>query len=95
MVLNRLTPKYFAGLFITLVDVDVSPDLSVAKVYISFLNTDDKNKSLEKVRAHAKEIRKELSQTSVKGLRKVPDLTFYLDETMDHADRINEILKDI
>lgn len=94
-VFNRLSPKLFGGLFITVVEVVVTPDLGIAKIYLSFLNTKDKNASLKLVDEHNKEIRKALAQTSVKGLRKVPELHFYLDETMDRADRINDLLNNL
>ena len=78
--------------FPTVTEVDVSPDLNQAKVYVSFLGKNYKKRDgLEVLRKSKGLIKRELSK-SLK-MRKIPDLTFIVDDTLDKADRIEEILK--
>jgi ribosome-binding factor A len=81
--------------FITLADVRVSPDLSVAKIYISMLLEKDKEKLLEKINTRKKEIRKELGDRIGKQVRIIPELVFYIDEVEENAQRIEEIIKNL
>ena len=78
--------------FPTVTEVDVAPDLNTAKVYVSFLGKNYKKRDgLEVLRKSKGLIKRELSK-SLK-MRKIPDLTFIVDDTLDKADRIEEILK--
>lgn len=81
--------------FITLADVKVSPDLSVAKIYISMLLTKDKDKVLEKINTRKREIRKELGDRIGKQVRIIPELVFYIDEVEENAHRIEELIKNL
>lgn len=83
------------GQLVTIVEVKATADLGLAKVYVSILGAKDKNESLEVIRQHTKEIRQELAREIGKRIRKIPELNFYLDETMDNAERINKILSDL
>lgn len=78
--------------FPTVTDVRVSPDLSVAKVYVSFLGKNYmKRDGLDALRRAKGYIKTQLSH-SIK-MRKIPDLTFIVDDSLDKADRIEQILK--
>lgn len=81
--------------FVTLADVKVSPDLSVAKVYISMLLAKDKEKVLEKINTRKREIRKELGEKIGKQVRIVPELVFYIDEVEENAQRIEDLIKNL
>ena len=78
--------------FPTVTEVDVAPDLSTTKVYVSFLGKNYKKRDgLEVLRKSKGMIKKELSKRI--KIRKIPDLTFIVDDTLDKAVRIEEILK--
>lgn len=78
--------------FVTITRVEVSPDLQLAKVYVSVLGTDqEKASTLEGLTAAAAYLRHELTQRLV--IRRVPSLTFLLDETMEEAAHILELIK--
>ena len=95
VVLNRIAPRILPGELITLVDVEVSPDLGIARIFLGFMNSKDKNRSLETVEMHQKEIRKTFASGAGKGMRKIPEFRFILDTSMDHAERIDKLLKNL
>ena len=95
VILNQFAPRILPNQLITLVDVQVTADMGLAKVYLGFMNSPDKEKSLETVEMHAKEIRRAFASGAGKKMRKTPEFNFYLDRTMDHAEKINKLLDDL
>jgi ribosome-binding factor A len=81
--------------FITIADVRVSTDLSIAKVYISMMLAKDKQKTLDKINLRKKEVRKELGNRIGKQVRIVPELIFYIDEVEENANRLDDIIKNL
>jgi ribosome-binding factor A len=80
---------------LTITDVKISPDLSIARVYLSMLPAKDKAKVLEKVNLNKKEIRKALGEKIGKQVRIVPDIVFFIDEVEERAQRIEDIIKNL
>ena len=68
------------GTLVSVSAVRVSPDLSIARVYLSIFPTEKSQELLESITASAKTIRYELAQKVMFQLRKCPDLSFYIDE---------------
>ena len=81
--------------FITVADVKVSPDLGVAKIYISMMLAKDKEAILEKINGRKSEIRKALGDQIRKQDRVIPELIFYLDEVEENAQRMDSLLKNL
>ena len=81
------------GTLISVSVVRVSPDLSVAKVYLSIFPSEKSEEILESIRASAKTIRYELSQKVRFQLRKTPELMFFLDDSLDYIENIDTLLK--
>jgi len=79
--------------FITVTKVKVSPDLKIAKVYISVLQKEERQPTLKKITASAGFIRSELG-SRIK-LRYVPELKFFLDDTLDYVEKIDNLIKKI
>ncbi|MBR3266281.1 MAG: 30S ribosome-binding factor RbfA [Erysipelotrichaceae bacterium] len=77
--------------FPTVTEVDVAPDLNTAKVYVSFLGKNYKKRDGIDALRRAKGHIKSLLAKRIK-IRKIPDLTFIVDDTLDKADRIEELL---
>ncbi len=82
----------FANAFITVTQVKISPDLGIAKVYLSFLNASDTEKLMYKVNLHKGEIRKALGNRISNQVKKVPELIFYHDDSAAYAAHIDKIL---
>lgn len=81
--------------FISIVDVKVSPDLSVAKIYLSMLLAKEKEKTLATINARKGEIRKALGDRIGKQVRIVPELIFIKDEVEEQASRIDDLIKNL
>src|SRR5688572_30187927 len=81
--------------FITIADVKVSPDLGVAKVFISMMLAKDKEKTLENLNLHKREIRKALGERIGKQVRIIPELIFIIDEVEENAQRLDDLLKNL
>jgi len=90
-LLQRDSKGLLEGAFVTLTKVKVTPDLGVARVYLSFLMVKDKNESLKNLTAQTKVIRKMLGEKIRKQVRVIPDLQFFLDENLDYADKMDKI----
>ncbi len=74
--------------------VRVSPDLSVAKAYLSIFPSGKSAEMLRSITASAKTIRYELAQRVRFQLRKTPELQFYLDDSLDYIENIDHLLED-
>lgn len=83
----------FGGAFITVTVVRISPDLGVAKIYLSIMATKDKKAIFQLVEDQSSVIRKKLGNLVGKQLRVVPELTFFIDDSLDYAMKIDELLK--
>ena len=81
------------GKMITVTAVRVSPDLGVAKVYLSIFPHKPEEALIEQVTNHGKQIRNALGQNIRHQVRIIPELVFYIDDSMDYAERIDRLLK--
>jgi ribosome-binding factor A len=81
--------------FISIAEVRMSPDLAVAKVYISMMLANDKAAILKKLDHHKKEIRKALGDKIRNQARIVPELIFYLDEVEENALKMDALIKSL
>ncbi len=91
-IFQKDTKGLFGKAFITVTAAKMSPDLSMAKVYLSFLMVDDQKQVLDDINKKKSEIRKILGNKIGKQVRIVPDLIFYLDDTAAYASKIDELL---
>lgn len=81
--------------FLSIAEVRVSPDLSVAKLYISMMLVKDKQGLLGKINDHKKEFRKLLGDKVGKQLRIVPEIVFYVDEVEENAQKLDDIINNL
>ena len=85
----------FGNAFITVTQVRMSPDLGIAKVYLSLLMVENKNAFMEEIINKKSIIRKQLGLRIGKKVRIVPELHLYLDDSAEYADNIDNILKNL
>lgn len=83
----------YGGAMISVVHVRISPDLSVAHAWISVFPSEKTQKVLQQVQEQSRSIRGELGRRVARQLRIVPDLVFFLDDSLDYAQHIDELLK--
>ena len=93
LIFQRETRSLCMGSMVSVTVVRVSPDLGSARVYVSIFAADDKEAVLKNIKANTKNIRYELSQTIKNQMRKTPELHFFLDDSLDYAEEIDELLK--
>lgn len=80
---------------ISITKVNVSPDLGHAKVYLSFINEKDPDKLVERIRAHGGQIRHALGTMIKDQARKIPELEFFYDDTMDYVEKMEKLFEEI
>ncbi|MDR1344623.1 MAG: 30S ribosome-binding factor RbfA [Tannerellaceae bacterium] len=80
------------GTLISVSAVRVSADLSVAKAYLSIFPSEKGKELLDAVRANTKAVRYELGQRVRLQLRKIPELSFFIDDSLDYLENIDSLL---
>ena len=83
----------FDGAMVTVSEVKISPDLSVAKVYVSIFPSAKAEAVMKILGENSRSDRGELGHIIAKQFRIVPELVFYLDSSLDYAEHIDELLK--
>lgn len=89
----RLQTAKTRGVLVSVSAVKVSPDLSVAKAYLSVFPSDKGAEILDNINRNARTIRYELAQKVRFQLRKTPELSFYLDDSLDYLEKIDHLLQ--
>ena len=90
-IFRRQTAKT-EGTLVSVSAVRVSPDLSIAKAYLSIFPSQRASEILDNIRRQSKTVRYELAQAVKQVLRKCPDLQFYLDDSLDYIENIDRLL---
>jgi ribosome-binding factor A len=81
------------GKMISVTKVRISPDLSFAKVYISIYPSSGQEDVIKSVQDSSSRIRFEMGQKIRKQLRIVPEIAFFIDDSLDYIDNIDKLLK--
>ena len=89
----RLETAKTNGVLISVSHVRVSPDLSVARVHLSIFPSEKGAEIISNINANATAIRYDLSQRLRYQLRRTPELTFYIDDSLDYIEHIDQLLK--
>lgn len=90
-ILRQQTAKT-NGILVSVSAVRVSPDLSIARAYLSIFPSDNAKDILENINRSARTIRYELGQKVRFQLRKIPELAFHLDDSLDYIENIDHLL---
>ena len=89
----RLQTAKTHGIIVSVSAVRVTPDLSIARAYLSVFPSDKAKDMIESINASAKTIRYELAQKVRFQLRKCPELQFYIDDSLDYIENIDNLLE--
>jgi ribosome-binding factor A len=89
----RKNKELAPGKLITITIVRVSPDLSFAKVFLSIFPSANQTEIINSIKEHTHKIRFELGQKIRTQLRIVPEIAFYVDDSLDYIDNIDKLLK--
>jgi len=92
-VLQNAAQEGMKGVIISVTKVNVTSDLSVAKVYLSIFPNDKRDELIEGIKTNTVLIRHELAQRTRNQLRRMPELTFYLDDSLDYIEDIDASLR--
>lgn len=90
-IFRRQTAKTH-GVIVSVSAVRVTPDLSLARVYLSIFPSDKSAEMIENINTSTKTIRYELAQIVRFQLRKVPELQFFLDDSLEYIRNIDSLL---
>jgi ribosome-binding factor A len=94
-IFQRLGLTMLDGGMVSIAGVKITPDLFDARIYLSFFKVNDAVGALQTIKDKSFEIKKELTARVRHQLRSMPQLTFYIDDTLDYVDKIDQLFKDI
>lgn len=94
-IFQKEMKNVFGPGMITVTHVFISPDLSFAKTYLSIFGTKEKEKMVHTIQKQTKEIRKLLAIRIKKQLRIIPEIAFFLDQSAEYAEKMDELFKKI
>jgi ribosome-binding factor A len=94
-IFQRLGLTMLDGGMVSIAGVKITPDLFDARIYLSFFKVNDAVTALQMIKDKSFEIKKELTSRVRHQLRSMPQLSFYIDDTLDYVDKIEKLFKDI
>lgn len=94
-IFQHLGLNIIDGGMVSISSVKITPDLLEARVYLSIFNAPDNKAALKKIENRSWEIKKELAAKVKHQLRRIPELKYYLDDTLDHVFKMEELFKQI
>jgi ribosome-binding factor A len=87
--------EWFPGAFVTVTRVRMTPDLAIARVFLSFLQADRAKSDMETLKSHASEIRFKLGAKIKHQARIVPQLEFFIDDTQEYVAHMDKLFASI
>ncbi len=94
-IFQRLGLAMMDGGMISISAVKITPDLFDARIYLSFFKVKDPVAALKTIQERSWEIKKELTARVRHQLRSMPQLNFFIDDTLDYADKMEQLFREI
>lgn len=94
-IFQRLGLTMIDGGMVSISSVKITPDLLEARVYLSFFQVTDVKEALKKIEERGWEIKKELGNRIRQQLRRIPEVKYFRDDTLDHVFKMEELFKQI
>ena len=95
IIFQRLGLNIIGGGMVSISSVKITPDLLEARIYLSIFNAPDNKAVHRKIEERAWEIKRELATRVKHQLRRIPELKFFLDDTLDHVFKMESLFKEI
>lgn len=94
-VFQRMGLSIVSGAMVSISSVKVTPDLLEARIYLSIFNAKDPKEILKHVDEKQWDIKKEIAARLKHQLRRIPEIKYFLDDTLDHVFKMEELFKQI
>jgi ribosome-binding factor A len=94
-IFQRLGLSMMDGGMVSISSVKITPDLYEARIYLSLFKVKDKAETMKKIEERAWEIKRELVSSVKHQLRTMPQLSFYIDDSLDYVDRMETLFNKI
>lgn len=94
-IFQREGMNYLPNTLVTITKVRVTPDLAIARIFLSFFNGTDNAHALATIKLHASEIRYKLGARIKDQVRVIPQLEFFVDDTSEYVERMDKIFDKI
>jgi len=94
-IFQREGMNYLPNTMVTITKVRVTPDLAIARVFLSFFNMANTALALQTIKSHASEIRYKLGGRIKDQVRIIPQLEFFIDDTSEYVERMDKIFDKI
>lgn len=94
-IFQRLGLNMMDGGMVSISSVKITPDLLEARVYVSFFQVKDPKQAIVKIQERSWEIKRELATRVKQQLRRIPELKFFADDTLENVFKMEELLKKI
>jgi ribosome-binding factor A len=91
-IFQKDVKSLFGNAFITITEVKMTPDLGQAKIYLSFMLAPNKESLLDDIREKSKSIRQMLGNRIRNQARIIPELSFFIDDSIEYAAKMNELI---
>ena len=90
---QRNGAEWYGAAFFTLTEVRVTPDLEIARFYCSVYNVPEPQLTIDRLNSHIGDIRFQLGKRIRHQVRKIPQIEFHLDDSLNRALRVDELLR--
>ena len=94
-IFQREGMGFLPNTMVTITKVRVTPDLAIARIFLSFFNNSNTHLALQTIKSHANEIRYKLGARIKDQVRVIPQLEFFLDDTNEYVERMDKIFEKI
>lgn len=94
-IFQREGMNFLPNMLVTITKVRMTPDLAIARIFLSFFNSQDSALALNTIKAHASEIRYKLGARIKNQARIIPHLEFFVDDTNEYVERMDQLFDKI
>ncbi len=94
-IFTKLGLNMIEGGMVSIASVKITPDLLEARIYLSMFKVTDSEAAMKRVKDRAWEVKKMLADKVKSQLRRIPVMHYYLDDTLDHVFKMEEVFKSI